>query len=121
MLNLIFQDFLIVAEASTVKKHAEKLHWLSRILDLERKGVIPMSKMPTAIGILDQLQEGIPDEYFDHPADYIPRLKEDRKRDRSEEKRLDCLARMLNPDYHGNIRAKDFRAIPARYISAREF
>ena len=79
-----------------------------------------MSKMPTAIGILDQLQESIPDEYFDNPSDYIPKLKEE-KRDRSEEKRLECLDRILNPDYHGNIRTKDFRAIPARYISAREF
>ena len=52
-----------------------------------------MSTMPTAIGILDQLQERIPDEYFDRPTDYIPRLKEDLKRDRSEETRLDCLNR----------------------------
>lgn len=118
-----FKDYLIIVEVSMAKTHAEKLYWLSRILDLNRKGFISMYRLKTAIGILDCLQDRIPDENYDNAREFIEaaQSKQKPKLKRSVEERLDSLDRYLNPDYYGNIRIKEFRAIPARYISACDF
>ena len=82
-----------------------------------------MYRLKTAIGILDCLQDRIPDENYDNAREFIEaaQSKQKPKLKRSVEERLDSLDRYLNPDYYGNIRIKEFRAIPARYISACDF
>ena len=122
---LDFKDYLIIVEVSAATTHAEKLFWLSRILDLNRKGYVSMYKLKLAIGILDLLQDPIPEVHYNNVKEYIEdpnRTKpKPSKMKRSVEERLESLDRYLNPDYYGNVRLKEFRSIPPRYISASGF
>ena len=103
---------------------SEKLKWMSRLLDIENKRRIHVSKLKTAIELLDQLQDAIPDEHYDNPEEYLKDKKPTEmgaQEQRSQDKRMILIRSFVTPDIHDFISIRTFRAIPPRLISAREF
>ena len=78
-----------------------------------------MNMLETAIDLLDQLEDAIPD---DNPDEYLRKEKPSKPVvERSKPERLNMLRSFLTPDIHDLISIRTFKAIPARIISAREF
>ena len=81
-----------------------------------------MNKLQTAIDLLDQVEDAIPDEHYDNPDEYLRKEKPSKPvANRSKPERLNMLRSFLTPDIHDLISIRTFKAIPARIISAREF
>ena len=81
-----------------------------------------MNMLETAIDLLDQLEDAIPDEHYDNPDEYLRKEKPSKPVvERSKPERLNMLRAFLTPDIHDLISIRTFKAIPARIISAREF
>ena len=117
-----FQDFLVVFEVTLYSSVHEKLKWMSRLLDIDNKRRIHMNMLETAIDLLDQLEDAIPDEHYDNPDEYLRKEKPSKPVvERSKPERLNMLRSFLTPDIHDLISIRTFKAIPARIISAREF
>ena len=118
----IFQDFLLVMDVTLYTSVSEKLKWMSRLLDIENKRRIHVSKLKTAIELLDQLEDPIPDEHYDNPEKYLNDKKPtEMGGQRSQDKRIILIRSFVTPDIHDFISIRTFRAIPPRLISAREF
>ena len=81
-----------------------------------------MNMLETAIDLLDQLEDAIPDEHYENPDEYLRKEKPSKPVvERSKPERLNMLRSFLTPDIHDLISIRTFKAIPARIISMREF
>ena len=119
---LDFKDFLVIFEVTRCSTIPERLKWLYRILDLSLKGNIPIDRLKNAMKILDQLHDRTPDQFYEHPQDFIDEEENEEKPTiRPQDERLLLMRKYFARNDIEQITMQVFAHIPIRIISAYKF
>ena len=101
---------------------------MSRLIDLDLTRKVHISKVESAIELMDLIQDAIPEEFYDNLQAFYdskeeppPTKSTEVKKDRTVEERLDRVKCFTCFDIHECISLRAFKNIPIRMLSAREF